>query len=213
MNGKIVSKERLAKDAINIEQNLIGESVGSQDQIMVAYGGLNFIEFNTDNSFQVNPLVISQARKLELQNHLMLFFTGVSRIANEIAISKINNFRNCIDELLEMRKMVDVSVEILTNESSPITAFGRLLHDSWQIKRKLSKLVTTDAIDNIYTTAIGAGAIGGKILGAGGGGFMLIFAEPHTHAKIKEKLFPLVSVNFAFENSGSKVVLYSPDGL
>lgn len=213
MSGIMVGKDRLAKDAINIEQNLIGESVGSQDQISAAFGGLNLIQFNTDNSFEVDPLIISSSRKLELQSHLLLFFTGFSRIANEIAKSKIENFATRRAELFQIRQMVDQATEILINKSIPITNFGRLLHDSWQLKKSLSKLISNTQLDQIYDAAISAGAIGGKILGAGGGGFILIFAEPYRHAEIKEKLKPLISVSFSFEDAGSKVVLYQPNGL
>ena len=213
LKGQISSKENLAKDAIHIEQNLIGESVGSQDQISAAYGGFNLIEFHQNDSFAVAPIILARERKTELESHLMLFFTGFSRIANEIAKSKIENFKNRLTELNRIRQMVNEAMSILANSNIPIVQFGQLLDQSWQQKRKLSDRVSSPEIDQIYATAIKAGAIGGKILGAGGGGFMLVFAPPEKHAAIRESLKSLVHVDFGFEDSGSKVVLYQPNGL
>jgi D-glycero-alpha-D-manno-heptose-7-phosphate kinase len=213
LNGKISSKDWLAKSAIDVEQNIIGESVGSQDQISAAYGGFNFIEFKRDNSFDVSPVIINAERKLELHSHLMLFFTGFSRIANEIAKSKIQNFENKESELLRMREMVDEAMDLLLNSQKPIEGFGELLDLSWRYKRELSERVSTPEIDQIYSIAKNNGAIGGKILGAGGGGFMLIFAPPEKHEKIRTALINLIHVSFDFEDSGSRVVLYQPNGL
>jgi len=213
MQGKLVSKERLAKDALHIEQDLIGESVGSQDQIAVAFGGLNRINFHLDGGFNIEPLIIPARRRDELHSHMMLFFTGVSRIANEIAISKIKNFQNRVVELNHIREMVDEAIDILSKSHIPISEFGHLLHKSWEYKRKLSDQVSNSYIDAIYQKALDAGAYGGKILGAGGGGFMLIFADPTKHNAIRQNLKDLVHVNFKFENAGSKIVLYQPDGL
>ena len=213
MNGRISSKDWLAKSAIDVEQNIIGESVGSQDQISAAYGGFNFIEFKSDDSFDVSSLIIKPDRKLELHAHLMLFFTGFSRIANEIAISKIQNFDIKKNELLKMRELVDNGMSILVNSQIPIEEFGNLLDLSWGYKRGLSERVSTPEIDQIYLIAKNAGAIGGKILGAGGGGFMLLFASPEKHQKIRDALNKFIHVSFDFEDSGSRVVLYQPNGL
>ena len=151
-------------------------------------------------------------RSQELQSHLMLCFTGFSRIASQIAKSKINNLSKRETELHKMREMVDEGISILQNIERPIEDFGRLLDASWQYKRTLSDQVSTPEIDALYTSAMQAGAIGGKILGAGGGGFMLIFAKPEKHDSIREALNRLVHVPFNFENSGSRVVLYEPNG-
>lgn len=213
MDGNLITKEDLAKNALHVEQNLIGESVGSQDQIAASYGGFNLIDFYKNGNFSVSPMVIREDRLEELQSHLMLFFTGFSRIADEIARSKIQNFHSHEGELRAIREMVDHGISILGNKNTGIEDFGRLLDFSWQHKRKLSEKVSTDAIDQIYSTAIKSGAIGGKILGAGGGGFMLLFAPPDMHSRIAENLSHLVRVNFKFEDSGSKVVLYQPNGL
>lgn len=213
MRGKLVGKERLALDALHVEQNLIGESVGSQDQVAVAHGGFNKINFHRDGAFDVEPVILSIARRAELQSHLMLCFTGFSRIANEIAKSKIENFEKKEIVLSRMGKMVDEALSILSDQAIPIEDFGRLLHESWEFKRGLSDQVSTPEIDFIYDEARRAGAIGGKILGAGGGGFMLLFAKPEMHTNIRERLKDLIHVEFKFEDAGSKVVLYQPDGL
>jgi len=213
LKGQISSKENLAQSAIHIEQDLIGESVGSQDQISAAYGGFNMIEFHRDDLFSVSPVILTKERKVELESHLMLCFTGFSRIANEIAKSKIDNFKHRFQELSNIRQMVDEALAILASPNISIEQFGKLLDQSWQQKRKLSDKVSSPEIDQIYATAIKAGAMGGKLLGAGGGGFMLLFAPPEKHAAIREVLKSLVHVHFNFEDSGSKVVLYQPNGL
>jgi len=213
LRGKMVSKETLARNAINIEQNLIGENVGSQDQISASYGGFNRIDFHRDDSFDVSSIILPEHRRNELHSHLMLFFTGFSRIADEIAKSKIENFKSRETELNLMRDMVDEAISLLSDESVCIDEFGKLLDQSWKYKRSLSDRVSTSQIDEIYNEAMRAGAIGGKILGAGGGGFMLLFAKPEKHAVIREHLKNLVNVSFNFDDSGSRVVLYQPNGL
>ena len=213
MKGMMITPETLAENAIHIEQNLIGENVGSQDQISAAYGGFNRIDFHRDGGFNVVPLIAPTQRITELKSHLMLCFTGFSRIADVIAKSKIDNFKNRESELNFMHQMVRQAIDILTNSSIPIQEFGKLLDQSWQYKRSLSSMVSTPDIDQIYSSAMTAGAVGGKILGAGGGGFMLLFAKPENHAAIRKRLENLVHVDFDFDNTGSKVVLYQPNGL
>lgn len=213
LEGRIIGKDQLALDAIHVEQDIINENVGSQDQISAAYGGFNKIVFNPDDTFDVQPIILNQKRKLSLQNHLMLFFTGFSRIASEVAESKIANFKNREFELRAMHNMVDEAISILQNSDAPIDEFGYLLHKSWELKRNLSDKVSTPQIDELYEKAIRAGAIGGKLLGAGGGGFMLVFVKPELQANVKSALSHLVHVPFKFDNSGSKVVLYHPNGL
>jgi len=213
LKGRMSSKERLAMDAIHIEQNVIGEHVGSQDQISAAYGGLNRIEFHRDGTFDVSPVVIPMHHCNTLGEHFMLFFTGFSRIASEVAESKIANLKDRAEELRRMREMVDQAIDILQDPRSPIEEFGGLLDQNWNYKRSLSDRVTTPEIDEIYDRAKRAGAIGGKLLGAGGGGFMLLFAEPERQASIRERLKDLIHVPFEFDHSGSRVVLYQPNGL
>ena len=213
LNGKMASKDSLARDAIHVEQNVIGENVGSQDQVSAAFGGFNRIEFKRNDSFDVAPVILPVQRRQELNDHLMLFFTGFSRIASEVAKSQIENLKNREKELLLMYEMVDEAINILQNEKESIDSFGKLIHSSWQYKRSLSDRVSTPEIDNIYQAAMEAGAIGGKILGAGGGGFLLVFAKPERHAEIRKRLNNLIHVPFEFEDSGSRVVLYQPHGL
>ena len=213
LRGQMTSKEVLASEAIHIEQKIIGENVGSQDQIAAAYGGFNKINFNVDETFNITPIIIPPSRKKELSSHLLLFFTGFSRIADGIAKSKIENFKNREKELRLMQEMVDESISILGNTVTSIDEFGKLLHESWKYKRSLSSQVSNLQIDRIYDVGMKAGASGGKILGAGGGGFMLLFANPIYHSKICEELKDLIHVSFNFDDSGSKVVLYQPNGL
>lgn len=213
LKGNMVSKEQLARDAIHIEQNVIGESVGSQDQVAAAYGGFNRIEFLRNGGFQVAPVIVRKQRLKELQKHLMLCFTGFSRIAAEVAQSKIANLARRQVELERMRGMVEEAVQILHASQRPIEEFGDLLHQAWLVKKQLSEKVSTSEIDAIYQTARQAGAIGGKILGAGGGGFLLLFVRPTDQPKVREALKHLIHVPFSFDESGSRVVLYQPNGL
>jgi len=213
LNGKMISKEELARNSIHVEQDIIGENVGSQDQISASFGGLNRIDFKQDDRFDVQPLILSECRKEELQSHLMLCFTGFSRIADAIAKSKIENFKYRHTELTSMQEMVDEAISILSSTNVSIEEFGKLLDQSWKYKRRLSDKVSTPQIDHIYEEAMRAGAIGGKIMGAGGGGFMLLFAKPEDQPAIRERLKKLVHVTFGFEDAGSRVVLYQPNGL
>jgi D-glycero-alpha-D-manno-heptose-7-phosphate kinase len=213
LRGQYVGNESLARDAIHVEQNVIGENVGSQDQISAAYGGFNKIDFLRNGGFEVNPVVIENARTIELQSHLMLCFTGISRIASEVAKSKIDNFVHRQTELHAMRAMVDDGMRILQDTSVPIEEFGALLHEGWVAKRRLSDKVSNTEIDAIYEEARRAGAIGGKLLGAGGGGFLLLFVKPGNQPAVRERLKNLVHVPIEFDYSGSRVVLYQPNGL
>jgi D-glycero-alpha-D-manno-heptose-7-phosphate kinase len=213
IEGKMISKEDLAKRAIHIEQNVIKENVGSQDQISAAFGGFNKISFHQDNSFDVRPILFPEGRMQDLHSHLLLFFTGFSRIASEVAESKIANFKHREIELKRMHSMVDEAIKIIQDTSVSIDEFGSLLHQSWMYKRELSDKVSTPEIDAIYDAAIKAGATGGKLLGAGGGGFLLVFAKPECHKKIKIALNNLIHVPFEFENTGSRVILYQPQSL
>ena len=213
MKGRLVAKDELAKDAIHIEQDLIKENVGSQDQVAAAFGGFNRIEFKRCGGFQVSPVIIPRRRIDELQSHLMLCFTGLSRIASEVAQDQIANMGRRERELHRMRAMVDEAVKILHSATTPIEQFGQLLHDGWMLKKELSIKVSTAEVDQLYAAAREAGAIGGKLLGAGGGGFLLLFVKPELQARVKERLRQLVHVPFGFDEAGSRVVLYQPNGL
>ena len=213
LDGRYISKDDLARTAIHIEQKIIKENVGSQDQISATFGGFNRIEFRRNDTFQVSPIILSKPQCDELQGSLMLYFTGFSRVASDIAKSKLDNFKNRVTELKRMGEMVDEAIEILHSPRTPIDEFGKLLDESWRHKRSLSDKVSTPAIDQIYEEAIKAGATGGKILGAGGGGFLLLFVKPGLQSKVRERLKQLIHVPFEFEYSGSRVVLYQPNGL
>jgi len=210
LNGLMPSKMQLAKDAIHIEQNLLKENVGSQDQVSVAFGGFNKIEFSGNENPHVSPIIMNGGKLQQLQDHMMLVFTGFSRTASEVAAEQIKNTSKRVNELKTMLQMVDEAISIL--KSNDLTGFGKLLHESWQLKRGLTDRISTPEIDDIYAAALRAGAAGGKLLGAGGGGFLLLFAEPEIQPVIKEKLDHLLCVPFRFENRGSQIIFYEPDG-
>lgn len=213
LQGRYVSKEELAHEAIHVEQQVIRENVGSQDQISAAFGGFNRIEFRPDGRFSVEPVVLPKERRGELHRHLMLCFTGFSRFASEVAKSQIDNFSKRQAELTKMAEMVPEAIGILRNPSTPIGDFGRLLHEAWLHKRSLSDRVSTREIDEIYEAARAKGAIGGKLLGAGGGGFLVLFVPAEAQPAVRKALERLIHVPFQFENDGSRVVLYQPNGL
>lgn len=212
LKGKMPTKRQLALDAMHVEQDLIKENVGSQDQVMAAFGGFNMIEFGGKDHILVRPITIKQEKLERFQDHLMLFFTGFSRIASEIAGEQIKRTHDNKNQLRQMRQMVIHAVEIL-NGSNDIIRFGKLLHENWKLKRTLSHRVSNSAIDDIYSTAMQSGALGGKLLGAGGGGFMLLFARPEAQVKIKQRLNKLLYAPFKFENLGSQIIFYSPGGV
>ncbi len=209
LNGEIKNKRQLALAAIHVEQNMIKENVGSQDQTIAAFGGFNKIDFGGDQKINVTPITISAERLKEFQDHLLLFFTDFSRKASEVEAEKLKNFKNKNNELRTMSAMVEEGLDILKGRTN-LNSFGKLLDEGWKLKRSLSPVVSTSKIDDIYTAGIKAGAIGGKILGAGGGGFMLLFAPPERHKKIKEKLKKFLNVPFKIEYSGSQIIYYSP---
>jgi len=209
LQGRITTKRQLTRDAIHVEQNLIRENVGSQDQVAVSFGGFNKIEFGGDREFFVTPMTIAKEKVDGLQARLMLFFTGFSRNSSDITGEQIKQTPNKKSELRQMRAMVDEAIEILKRPSSEIDDFGRLMHESWQLKKSLSPIISNAKIDTIYGEAMRSGAFGGKILGGGGGGFILFFAPPECHGKIREKLQGLPYVPFGFESLGTQVVLYS----
>ena len=213
IRGKYISKNELAKQAIHVEQKILNENVGCQDQIAAAYGGFNKIEFYGEGSFKVSPIIIPDERLNKLQDNLLLFFTGISRFASEIEKSKIVNFSSKKTELTKMHEMVDISIDILVNQKNNIDDFGFLLNEGWQYKKSLSNLVSNNEVDEIYTSAIKSGAFGGKLLGAGGGGFILFYAPNEMHQNIINNLKHLIHVPFKFENLGSTVALYQPNGL
>ena len=201
-------KQELAAEAIHVEQVLLKEAVGAQDQVSAAYGGFNRIDFHTDGSIKVNRILIQPDRFTELEQHLALYFTGFSRNAPEIAQEQIAMTPHKKQELATMFELVHEAQSILTNPACPIQEFGKLLHESWKIKRTLTHKISNASIDEIYEAGIGAGAIGGKLLGAGGGGFMLFFVPPERRQELRTRLQKLLCVPFSFSNRGSEVVVY-----
>ena len=211
LQGIMPSKQRLALDAIHVEQERLQEHVGSQDQVAAAFGGLNRINFFPHGGFEVVPVIVPQERVVVLQDHLMLFFTGFSRNASDIAAEQIKATRRKVPELTRMQEMVDESIAIL-QDTSDVTAFGRLLDEGWQLKRALTDKVSTAQIDDMYETARQSGAIGGKLLGAGGGGFLLLFVRPEEQGRVQDALRGLLHVPFRFETGGSRIIFYETDG-
>lgn len=209
LSGRMVGKRQLASNAIYVEQDIIGEHVGSQDQVAAAFGGLNRMEFNSKENFLVQPVTVNQKKITELQNHLMFFFTGFARTASEIVPEQIQNIHEKTSELHTMKEMAEQAVDILNNSSDGIESFGLLLNESWKLKRSLSSQISTSAIDNMYDCALKAGALGGKLCGAGGGGFMLLFVPPRKQRMVRKALKDLLYVPFHFENLGSQITLYA----
>lgn len=207
LQDKSFNKSGLALEAVYMERDVMKENVGIQDQIAAAYGGLNRTEIYRDGSYFINQVQLPFERLQELENHLLLFFTGVSRTASDIAVDviKAQSIGSKDAELHRMREMVDTAIGILKHNVD-ITEFGNLLHESWEIKRTLAKNIAPQFVDDIYGKGRKAGAIGGKLLGAGGGGFMLFFAKPEDHDRIKDALKDLLHVPFKFENEGSKII-------
>ncbi|MCC6367095.1 MAG: kinase [Bryobacterales bacterium] len=211
LKGQMRDKQTLATDAIYVEQELLKEAVGAQDQVSTAYGGFNRINFHTDDSIEVKRVLAAPARIAELEQHLALFFTGFSRTASEIAQEQVNMTPHRKTELETMRQMVDEAEAIISSPTRSIEEFGHLLHQGWQIKKTLTNKITNSSIDEIYSAGLRAGALGGKLLGAGGGGFMLFFVPPERREALRSELKKLLCVPFAFSNRGSQVVVYEQE--
>lgn len=209
LRGKMVSKENLAKTAIEVEQNIIRENVGCQDQIAAAFGGLNKIEFQRNGYFNLTPITLPLGRLTEFQNNLMLVFTGFSRTASEIAAQQIKEMHLREKELQIMYDHVNQAIDILHSDID-IGEFGKLLDEAWRLKRSLTSSISNPKIDEIYDTAKNAGTIGGKLLGAGGGGFILLFVKPEKKPEVRKALTGLLEVPFEFENQGSQIIFYKP---
>lgn len=205
LEGRLPSRRQLAEEGIAIERDKLEETVGSQDQVLAAHGGFNHVTFLPSGEVAVRPITLPRERLQEVESHLMLFFTGISRTASTIASSFVHRLNDRRRELRILKDMVDESLDILASRR-PITGFGELLHEAWEAKRGLSPYVSSPQVDEIYATARAAGAIGGKLVGAGGGGFMLLFAAPERQQAVRAALGPLVRVPFAFESSGSQII-------
>jgi len=211
MKGEMLGKMELARQAITLEQDILKETVGSQDQVAAAFGGLNCIRFLKDAQIQVEPVTLSSGRMAELEQSLVLLYTGTGRLGSEISKNVTKNFPMRSAELTEMRDMVDKGLGILSGEG-PLDEFGRLLHKSWMLKRSLSNDISNSTIDEIYKLALDNGAIGGKLSGAGGSGFMLFYVPIPKQAHFLWAMTPYICVPFAFTQSGSSIIYYDgPD--
>jgi D-glycero-alpha-D-manno-heptose-7-phosphate kinase len=210
LKGSMVSKRQLASEAVYIEQVKVADDVGCQDQYAAAFGGFNRIDFMPTGEVVVQPVTVSAERFAELNDHLLLFYTGLPRDATTIAKTVVKAIPDRTAELQALRKMVDQGLAILQG-SQDIIGFGKLLHEAWRLKRDLSSSVSNDMVDQAYAAGMDAGAFGGKLLGAGGGGFLLMFARPKDHARIIERL-GLLHVPFRFESSGTQIIFYDPPG-
>jgi D-glycero-alpha-D-manno-heptose-7-phosphate kinase len=203
------TKRELAINAIHIEQDRIKESVGSQDQTAAAFGGLNKIEFGGVNEITVRPIILHPTKLAQLERNLMLFFTGLQRTASDIAKEQIEQISAKKDRLQEMMRLVDQATNILGNKSDCLDDFGRLLHEQWRIKQGMSSMISNSHIDAIYQAGMNAGALGGKLLGAGGGGFMLFYVLPERQEQVKEALKHLLYVPARLDHLGSQIIYYS----
>jgi len=210
LKGYMPGKPQLANESIHIEQDRLKETVGSQDQVCAAYGGFNHISFPTDGDISVTPITLPSQRVLELNDHLMLFYTGIARTASAIAGSYVPDISSREHEIREITDMVDEGISVL-NSRQDIIRFGELLHRAWESKRNMSAMISNSHVDEIYQRAQTAGAAGGKLLGAGGGGFMLLFARPSQQEKIREALGNLIQVPFKFETSGSQIIFFDAE--
>lgn len=208
IKGQYASKRMLADEAIRLERGLCAESGGWQDQVAASFGGLNRIDFGPEG-YEVSPVVVSPARREALEDRLMLFFTGFTRMSSEVQAS--TRYRDKSAELAEMLALVDEAEAVLVDRSADLGRFGELLDRSWRLKRGLGDRVSSEGIDGLYEKALSAGAVGGKLLGAGGGGFLLFYAEPDAQASVRAVLPGLMEIPFRFEDGGTRVVHYEPE--
>ena len=210
LKGQYADKRKLADDAIHLERELCKEAGGIQDQIAASFGGFNRINFSRDG-YSVNPVIISSERKKELNDHLMLFFTGFSRFSSDIQKGTEKSMKDKTQQLLEMYHLVDDAEKILTDKNTSLDEFGKLLDYTWKLKRGISSGISTDSIDEQYDKAIKAGALGGKLLGAGGGGFLLFYVPKDKQDNVRKALEGQKYVPFKFENEGTKVIYYGEE--
>lgn len=210
LKGKYADKKKLADEAIYLERVLCAEAGGWQDQIAAAYGGFNKIIFGAEG-YEVNPVIISPIKKKELNNNLLLFFTGFTRFSADIQSKNQQSSKEKISRLKEMNSLVEEAERVLVSREGSLNEFGRLLDYSWKLKKQTGKGISTSGIDELYRAGIAAGALGGKLLGAGGGGFLLFYAEPEVQEEVKEAMKELLHIPFQFENSGTRVIYYTPE--
>jgi D-glycero-alpha-D-manno-heptose-7-phosphate kinase len=209
LEGRMPTKKQLAAESIHIEQEVLRETVGSQDQVLAAHGGLRHVRFLTNGDIVPSPVVLPAARVAELQAHLMLFYTGLVRTASDVAKSYVAAIDSRRRQLRLMQELVEESIDVLTG-AKDIRVFGHLLHEAWEVKRSLSDKVSSPEVDALYERARAAGALGGKLTGAGGGGFLLLFVPPECRQAITKALGHLIHVPFAFESEGSQILFHEP---
>ena len=210
LKGKYADKGRLADEAIYLERTLCNETGGWQDQITSSFGGLNRISFNADG-YEVRPVIISSERKRCLNENLLLFFTGFTRFSSEIQLANAKDRGDKTAQLKEMLSLVDEAENVLTDKHSDLDDFGKLLDYTWKLKRQTGSAISSDGIDALYAKGIAAGALGGKLLGAGGGGFLIFYVQPEHRESVMKAMKDLLYVPFEFENGGTRVIYYSPE--
>jgi len=210
LKGEYADKRKLADEAIFLERELCMEAGGWQDQVAASFGGFNRINFQ-NNAYEVLPVIISPERKKQLNDNLLMFFTGFTRLSSDIQKVNALDRRDKIQQLKEMHALVDEAERVLTNRNAGMDEFGRLLDYTWKLKRQTGAAVSTDSIDELYAAGINAGALGGKLLGAGGGGFLVFYVQPEKQPAVKEAMKSLMHIPFSFENGGTQVIHYTPE--
>ena len=211
LKGKYVGKKELADEAIYLERKLCKEAGGWQDQIAAAFGGMNRIEFNKDGTYFVRPIIIHPERKRQLNDNLVMFFTGFTRFSSDMQKVNIADYGEKVMQLQQMYDLVNDAEKILVDKYSDLDDFGRLLNLTWKLKRQTGGAITTNSIDALYEKGIAAGAIGGKLLGAGGGGFLIFYVQPDKKFDVMEAMSDLLCVPFRFEDGGTQVIHYTPE--
>jgi D-glycero-alpha-D-manno-heptose-7-phosphate kinase len=209
LQARTPDKHQLATESVHIEQEMLKETVGSQDQVMAAYGGLNHVLFRTDGEVTIQPVTLPPSRLADLNDHLMLFYTGIKRTASDVADSFVKDIDARERQLEALGALVDAGLAILKS-GDDLAGFGQLLHEAWAVKRNLSSAVTNPEVNEIYHQAREAGALGGKLTGAGGGGFMLLFVPPGRQASVRQRLHRLLQVPFTCEFNGSQIIFSDP---
>lgn len=210
LNGVYASKKQLADEAIHLERDLCNEAGGWQDQIAASFGGFNRIDFS-DNSYEVTPIIISKQKKEQLNNNLMMFFTGFTRFSSDVQKANASGRIDKTQQKLEMLRLVDEAEKVLQNKERNLDDFGYLLNTTWNLKRQTGSAISTNSIDELYDKGIKAGALGGKLLGAGGGGFLVFYVTPEKQESVRHAMQDLLYIPFKFENNGTKVIYYVPE--
>lgn len=210
LNGVYASKKQLADEAIHLERDLCNEAGGWQDQIAASFGGFNRIDFS-DNSYEVTPIIISKQKKEQLNNNLMMFFTGFTRFSSDVQKANASGKIDKTQQKLEMLRLVDEAEKVLQSKESNLDDFGYLLNTTWNLKRQTGSAISTNSIDELYDKGIKAGALGGKLLGAGGGGFLVFYVTPEKQESVRHAMQDLLYIPFKFENNGTKVIYYVPE--